>query len=43
MLELWARQVASMSAWQMVAVIAIAINLVLQVIKLQGMEVSENA
>ena len=43
MLELWARQVAGMSTWQMLTVIAIAINLVLQVVKLQEMETKDNA
>jgi hypothetical protein len=43
MIELWARQVAAMSAWQMATVIAIAINLVAQLLRLQKMEVNDNA
>jgi hypothetical protein len=38
MIELWARQVAAMSAWQMLTVIAIATNLAVQVVRLQKME-----
>lgn len=43
MIELWARQVAGMSAWQMLTVIALAINVAVQVLRLQKMEVSDNA
>lgn len=43
MFELWARQVAAMSTWQMLTVIAIAVNLVIQVVRLQKMEDATDA
>ena len=43
MIELWMHQVAAMSAWQMLAVIAIAINLVVQMLRLSEMGVNDNA
>ena len=41
MIELWTSQVAAMSAWQMLAVIAIAINLVVQMLRLSEMGVND--
>ena len=38
MFESWARQIAAMSAWQLLTVIALAGNLVIQMVRLQKME-----